>query len=377
MKNYELLDMIGDANEDYVRAADVDVVRPRSRWRALAACAACAALIAAVYPFSRAIESGQGAASDEAPPLADGAAPEASFAPAETVIQRPGLHPYTLVEGLGGGVQSLITGEGASEKSFVPYAPGGAESGPAADADRDEIGGGAAQGAPAAGAPAGKEDGGDLPAQEEAGDQYLGLLRGMFGTELVGEDQRYPEWYGGCWIDDDQAPPRLAVAILDGLRTPELEAQIRGWCGGTEEVVFSSAKYSHDQLTGLMDEIGRRFEEMDYRDYLSYGVNVMEGRVDMALSQEPGDELLAMLTELDPAGDAISIRVYLGAHIDLTCDPGGPGSARDTAGRAVPDGGGAPAEESPVPGGAQSVPEELPEGEEGAQDARCDLPPLE
>ena len=44
MKDYELLDMIGEVNEDYVREADGNVVRPRFRWKTLAACAACAAL---------------------------------------------------------------------------------------------------------------------------------------------------------------------------------------------------------------------------------------------------------------------------------------------------------------------------------------------
>ena len=45
MKNHELLDILGEVNGDYVLAAEDNVVRPRFRWRTLAACAACAALV--------------------------------------------------------------------------------------------------------------------------------------------------------------------------------------------------------------------------------------------------------------------------------------------------------------------------------------------
>ena len=47
MKNHELLDLIGDVNEDYVQAADGKVIRPKFRWKTIAACAACAVLVRA------------------------------------------------------------------------------------------------------------------------------------------------------------------------------------------------------------------------------------------------------------------------------------------------------------------------------------------
>ncbi|MFG6352841.1 MAG: hypothetical protein K1W21_14825, partial [Oscillospiraceae bacterium] len=50
MKNHELLDLIGDVSEDYVQAADGKVIRPKFRWKAVAACAACAALVLGAYP---------------------------------------------------------------------------------------------------------------------------------------------------------------------------------------------------------------------------------------------------------------------------------------------------------------------------------------
>ena len=50
MKNHELLDLIGDVSEDYVQAADGKVIRPKFRWKAVAACAACAVLVLGAYP---------------------------------------------------------------------------------------------------------------------------------------------------------------------------------------------------------------------------------------------------------------------------------------------------------------------------------------
>ena len=50
MKNHELLDLIGDVNEDYVQAADGKVLRPNFLWKAVAACAACAVLVLGAYP---------------------------------------------------------------------------------------------------------------------------------------------------------------------------------------------------------------------------------------------------------------------------------------------------------------------------------------
>ena len=37
MKNHELLNLIGDVNEDYVLEAGSNVVKPRFRWKTIAA----------------------------------------------------------------------------------------------------------------------------------------------------------------------------------------------------------------------------------------------------------------------------------------------------------------------------------------------------
>ena len=87
MKSYELLDLIGEASEDYVLEADLGGPRPRSRWKAwtaaAAACAACAALVLLVRP------AGQSRTADAGPNQNDSPFQDANLT----------LHAYTIVEG--------------------------------------------------------------------------------------------------------------------------------------------------------------------------------------------------------------------------------------------------------------------------------------
>ena len=59
MKNHELLDLLGEAGEDYVRAAGENVVRPKFRWKTIAAaaclCLALAGTALAASPELRAL----------------------------------------------------------------------------------------------------------------------------------------------------------------------------------------------------------------------------------------------------------------------------------------------------------------------------------
>ena len=55
MNKHELFDLIGEADEDYVLAADKTAKRARPRWRTWAACAACAALVIGAYPVYNAL----------------------------------------------------------------------------------------------------------------------------------------------------------------------------------------------------------------------------------------------------------------------------------------------------------------------------------
>lgn len=322
MKNYELLNIIGEVSEDYVLAADSGAAQPRFRWQTLAACAACAALIAAAYPAWQAFQP-QKATFDSAAGLNE--APEADQAPDDALIQRPGLHAFTLVEG---GVSAIIT-EGAR----ATKAPGDAP------APKPEQGGGS-------NAPAGTYIGGDAPAasqepsaedgdaaQDEASAQYERLLRSLGLWGIAGRGL-YPDWCGGAWLDGEY----LTAAIVHGFRTTELEQQILGWCGGTGEVHFTDVTYSQNHLDGLMDEIDRIFDELDCQVLLSYGVYVQDNRIQLDFFEVPSDEVLAALAELDPEGDAIYIQVFTDVRNvpadesakGPACDPGKPAEAEPT-----------------------------------------------
>jgi len=277
VKKHELLDMIGEAGEDYVLEAGNNVIKPWSRWKILAACAACAALVAAAYPIYRAID--------------------------------PPLHDYTVMEGGSLTTQGdMKAPAGSGEKA---PAPGGAYVG--GDAGQEGIDGDHYD-----------VPGQDVPVQEEASAQYDSFLK-----NLGGED--YPEWLAGMWLDNDQPDntARLTVAIVDGFRTPELEAQIRAWCGGTGEVLFRDAKYSHSYLDGLMEQV------VDLLDgtglCCGIGVDVAANclGVDFYSDQAIPDGILAELARLDPDGDAIRVRVFANQTIDLDIVKGPvPGGAR-------------------------------------------------
>lgn len=273
MKNHELLDMIGSVNEDYVLEAGNNVVRPRFRWRTLAACAACAALVLGAYPVYRAVN--------------------------------PPLHGYTVLEGgtmnTLGDVKAPAGGVGQSDPL-----PGGAYVGN----DRGETGiDGTEYTVP----------GQDAPAQEKAAAQYQGLLQGLGGQGGY-EPEAYPGWYGGAWIDNSFYPEaKLAVAIVDGFRTDELEVRIEEWCGG--EVVFKDVKYSRSYLDQLMEPISQVLEEADMDLLCGFGVDVMENCLGVDIHSDGKDipkEVLAKLAQLDPDGGAIRVRLHTGRLDTLT-----------------------------------------------------------
>lgn len=305
MKNYELLELIGDVNEDYVRAADSTVIRPKFRWKTLAACAACAALMLGAYPVYRAVN--------------------------------PPLHSYTVLEG--GGMTTLDGTKAPAGGESDPNAiPGGAYvSGDKGKPDID----GNEYAAP----------GQDIPVDEVAADQYDRLLRGM-GMHGEGAAS-YPDWFAGAWIDQSQ----LTVAIVDGLRTPELEAEITGWCG--DGVVFQDAKYSHAYLDGLMEQAVALLDGTELN--CGVGVDVTANCLGVDLysdGQAIPDSILVKLAKLDPAGDAIRVRALTDKLRDLPED--------EIKGFAT----------EPIPGGVSPA-EDLPQTKEAALPARDDFPPLD
>lgn len=327
MTDYELLDMIGEVNEDYVLAADSNVVRPRFRWKTLAACAACAALALVAYPAYRAAN--------------------------------PPLHAYTLMENSAGSVDTV------KEWDDLAKAPaGGVQDVPTADSGADEV-------PPVLGAPAAPEaaegrtdkrgemedesaingfDGAkywveDAPVQEAAL-WYDALLRTM-GLE------ENPEWFGGAWIAGDRL---LAVAIVDGFRTTELEAEIQKAAGDGAVLQFSTVKYSMEFLTGLVEPAERALDGVGLTCGIGVDVAANCLGVDLyGVEDVVPDDILAQLAHLDPGGDAIRVRVFPSGELSL-----------------VPSGGPLA---TPSPGGRQEAPDDPPETKEAEQPAHYDLLP--
>lgn len=335
MKNHELLDLIGDVNEDYVQAADSKVIRPRFGWKKLAACAACAALVLGAYPVYRAVN--------------------------------PPQHGYTVLEG--GGMTTLDDVKAPAGGESDPNAlPGGAYVGGDSGNDGEHY-----------------QIGDDAPVDEAAADQYDKLLRGM-GMHGEGAAS-YPDWFAGAWIDHSGGPDDpawLTVAIVDGFRTPEREAEILGWCG--DGVVFQDAKYSHAYLDGLMEQVAPLLDGTGLN--CGVGVDVIANCLGIDLysnGQAIPDSILARLAKLDPAGDAIRVRLFTGKLDTLTDDMvKGPAPAPvDPETRATltltddsKDAAAFVENGALVPGGASSA-EDLPQTKEAAQSARYDLLPLD
>lgn len=327
MTDYELLDMIGEVNEDYVLAADSNVVRPRFRWKALAACAACAALALAAYPAYRAAN--------------------------------PPLHGYTLME------NSADSADTVKERDDLAKAPaGGVQDGPAADSGADEVppvltaptAPEAASGWTDRGGENGEEsaitgfDGakywvGDAPVQEAAL-WYDALLQ----TMRLGEN---PEWFGGAWIAGDQL---LAVAIVDGFRTTELEAEIQKAAGDGAVLQFSTVKYSMEFLNGLIEPATRALDGTGLTCGIGVDVAANCLGVDLyGVEDAVPDDILARLAHLDPGGDAIRVRVFPSGELSLF--PSGVPLA------------------TPSPGGRQEAPDDSAGAKEGEQPAHYDLLP--
>ena len=302
MKNHELLELIGDVNEDYVLEAGDNVVKPRFGWRKLAVCAACGLLVLGAYPMYRMSQSQE----------PSGLLP---------------LHDYTIVEG---GALTTQGEEKVPARGTDASAPSGEDSG---QEGIDGIGY--------------DVPGQDAPVQEKAAAQYDALIKN--GGVLAAEPDL--DWYGGAWIDNSYSPEaKLAVAIVDGLRTPELEAQIEEWCGG--EVVFQDVNYSWSHLDQLMASVSEVLDGTGL--FCGIGVDVMENCLGVDLYSDGKDipkEVLVKLGQLDPKGDAIRVRVFAGKLDTLTDE-----AVKGPAANSEPDA------YAPVPGGVTH-----PTAEEGEQ----------
>lgn len=384
MKNYELLDMIGEVNGDYVIAADSNVVRPR--WKPWAA-AACAALALCAYPIYQAATTPKGLGQNAMPPL----------------------HSYTVVEDSGDALFETTGGARAAAggaESFSAPAPeasiamGGDYAVGSNRADEEAVNDEIRNARPGehCGDPAMSEIGEAAPAgdsgQENAApdrgeeltpapvpepapaltvDQNSAIMQYQRLYNACGLEDNPPEWYAGAWLDNDYPDntARLAVSIVAGYHTPELEAQIQEWCRG--EVVFvQDMKYAYAQLESMLDQVNGALadpaQREDWDTFSFMGADIMNNRLEVSFSGLPSDAALAFLAQLDPEGDAILVQAFTGRVNTFTDE--------------LPS-----AEESPepaahydlLPGGAQigtddALPEPTPVSEE-AVPAVISLPP--
>lgn len=343
MKNHELLDMIGDVSEEYVQGADSNVVRPRFRWKTLAACAACAALVLGAYPVYQAAN----------PPLHDYAVMEGggALATLDDTKAPAGSSTGTPGQGAPDPAPASTSGSGSVYDPNPNTLPGGAYIG--GDAGESGIDGAHYS-----------KPGLDTPVQEAAL-WYDALMK----TYRLDEN---PEWYGGAWIAGERL---LAVAIVDGFHTPELEAEIQEAAGEGAVLRFSTVKYSMEFLNGLMEPAVRALDSTDLCAGL--GVDVMANCLGVDLYSDSDtipDRVLAALAHLDPDGDAIRVRLFTGKLSTLTDE-----AVKGPAPGAVEDGEretSTPIDGSePIPGGAtHPTREEAEQMKEADQAAAYDLP---
>lgn len=256
------------------------------------------------------------------------------------------LHSYVTVEGAAGYVQENAT---------------------------ETMTGGGDTGAPNTGdlpnpvvAPSGALPGGayigDVPVQEGAED-YQKLMDRFNGT--------YPDWYGGAYLNE---PGWLVVQLVEDKDPGDksLELQVLDWTDDGH-VMFSSCKYSLNQLKELMDRLNALpDEDMKFRDVMAgWGIDEEANRIELTLT-EVNDHVLALLAELDPDDDAIYVQVGQRASHDLGEDVRTDSAKTEAPAvyHVIPGGDSVPDDEDliadePVYDGAhydvEHLPEELPE----------------
>ena len=147
---------------------------------------------------------------------------------------------------------------------------------------------------------------GDAPVQAGAED-YEKLMDHFNGT--------LPDWYGGAYLDSSGW---LVVQLVEDKDPGDksLELQVLDWTG-SDNVMFSSCKYSLAQLKELMNRLNALpDEDMKFQDVMAgWGIDEEHNRIDLTLTQiyEP---LLSVLAELDPDDDAIYVQVGQRASVD-------------------------------------------------------------
>lgn len=171
---------------------------------------------------------------------------------------------------------------------------------------------------------------GDAPSQKEALNAYEKLMDRFDGV--------YPDWYGGAYIDSSGW---LVVQLVESKDPADksLELQVLDWTG-SDQVMFSSCKYSLAQLKELMDQLNALpGQDMKFRDVMAgWGIDEKANRIELTLTQVY-DPILVVLAELDPDDDAIYVQVGQRASTDVDIKEGEEPVSYDVmpGGATVPD----------------------------------------
>lgn len=164
---------------------------------------------------------------------------------------------------------------------------------------------------------------GDAPDQGEAVMAYQNLMA-RFEADY-GPD-RYPEWYGGAYIDEHAGLiVNIVVYYEERLEDKELYLQIQDWAG-SDRVGFGSCGLSLNQLKELQNKTNAAMEALGLG--FGCGINEEAGQVTLTLYQY-SEEALWKLAELDPADTAIDVLINDREDIGLTEDPVAPSVSRD------------------------------------------------
>lgn len=115
-------------------------------------------------------------------------------------------------------------------------------------------------------------------------------------------------WFGGYYYDN--AAGRYVIVTVEGEAVPELDFG---------DAAFVTGTYSYAHLSGLMDQLN----ELATADpecgavMAVWALNEIDNRIDLTITEE-NPHLLAILAELDPAGDAIL--VVLGERVSTDAE---------------------------------------------------------
>lgn len=159
---------------------------------------------------------------------------------------------------------------------------------------------------------------GSAPDQSEAVMAYQNLMARFEADYGPG---RYPEWYGGAYIDEHAGLIVNIVAYYDEqMEDKELYFQIQDWAGSSR-VAFSSSLLSLNQLKELQEETIAAMEALGMQ--FGCGINEETGQVELTLYRY-SEEALWKLAELDPADTAIDVLINDWEDIGLTEEPAAP-----------------------------------------------------